>query len=66
MKAKSLSEDADALLARAQAITTVLSKKREELGKEFMLTHVAEDKDIWGAIKHFFAKDNVVAYTEAS
>jgi hypothetical protein len=31
MKAKSLSEDADALLARAQAIATVLSEKREEL-----------------------------------
>ena len=32
MKTNSLPEEADALLARAQAIATVLSEKREELG----------------------------------
>jgi hypothetical protein len=32
MKTNSLPEEADALLARAQAIATVLSEKREEVG----------------------------------
>lgn len=43
-----------------------LGAKRDELGEEFMLTQVTQDSDIWGAIKHFFAKDNVESYTEPS
>lgn len=39
-----------------------LGAKRDELGEEFMLTHVKDDSDIWTAIKHFFAKDNVQEY----
>lgn len=39
-----------------------LGEKREELGEEFMLTHVKSDKDIWGALKHFFAKEDVQSY----
>lgn len=39
-----------------------LGERRAELGKEFMLTHVSSDKDIWPALKYFFAKEDVQSY----
>lgn len=36
-----------------------LGNRRKELGEEFMLTHVSTEKDIWGSLKYFFAKEDV-------
>lgn len=36
-----------------------LGQRRNELGEEFMLTHVASEQDIWGSLKYFFAKENI-------
>lgn len=43
-----------------------LGPRRQELGEEFMLTHVKDDSEIWLAIRHFFAKEGVELQADLS
>jgi uncharacterized protein len=36
-----------------------LGAKKDELGEEFLLLRISQDKDIWTALKYFFKKENV-------
>jgi len=49
----------------ASTLMSDLGERREQLGEEFMLTAVSNEKEIWPALKHFFAKDDVETHVRA-